>query len=72
MNKEIIKGRWNEIKGKVKQKWGKVTDDDVMRMRGTYEELAGTLQKRYGYQKEKAEDEIQAFIDENDLDEDQR
>lgn len=63
MNKEIIKGHWNEIKGKLRAKWGELTDDDISKMKGSYEELLGTLQKKYGYEKEKAEKEIQDFID---------
>jgi uncharacterized protein YjbJ (UPF0337 family) len=70
MNKEIVKGRWKEIKGKVKQKWGKLTDDEITQMKGSYEELTGTLQKRYGYKKEQAETELNAFLEENHFDDD--
>jgi len=69
MNKDIVKGRWKEIKGKVKQQWGKLTDDSIDQMEGSYEELSGALQKNYGYQKEQAEKEINAFIDSNNWDE---
>lgn len=65
MNKDIIKGKWKEIKGKLKQQWSELTDDDIGQMQGTYDELEGTLQKRYGYQKEEAKREIESFIDEN-------
>lgn len=65
MNKEIIKGKWNEIKGQLKQQWGKLTDDEITQMRGSYEELAGLIQKKYGYQKDQAEKEIKAFLDKN-------
>lgn len=67
MNKEIVRGHWTEIKGKLKQQWGKLTDDDIKQMEGSYEELAGILQKRYGYQKEETQREIEKFIDDNDL-----
>jgi uncharacterized protein YjbJ (UPF0337 family) len=67
MNKDIVKGRWKEIKGMVKQKWGKFTEDDITRMQGTYDELAGSLQKKYGYQKDQAEKELNAFLDENHM-----
>jgi len=69
MNEDIFKGKWKEIKGKVKQKWGKLTDDDVTQMQGSYEELAGKLQKTYGYQKDQAKKEIDNFIKENKWDE---
>ncbi len=63
MNEDIFKGKWHEIKGKVKQQWGKLTDDDITQMKGTQEELQGILQKKYGYQKEEAEKEVQKFLD---------
>ena len=62
MNADILKGQWKEIKGEVKQKWGKLTDDDLTQIEGKEEQLLGLLQKRYGYAKEKAEEEYKAFI----------
>jgi uncharacterized protein YjbJ (UPF0337 family) len=52
--------------GKVRQQWGKLTEDDVTRMSGKMEELAGVLQQRYGYDKAKAEAEINRWLDEHD------
>ena len=49
MNKDIIKGKWHEIKGKVKQQWGDLTDDEVTKIDGSYEEFEGILQKKYGF-----------------------
>lgn len=63
MNKDIVKGHWKEMKGKVKQQWNKLTDDQIGQMEGTYEELSGALQKNYGYQKEEAKREIDSFLD---------
>lgn len=63
MNKDIISGKWKEIKGKIKQQWGKFTDDEITQMKGTYEELSGILQKKYGYKKDEANKEIDDFID---------
>lgn len=65
MNEDIVKGKWKEIKGKVKQKWGKFTDDDVTQIQGSFDQLSGSLQKKYGYQKDKAEEEINTFLEEN-------
>lgn len=65
MNKDIIKGRWKEVKGKLKQQWGKLTDDDITQLKGSYEELEGLLEKRYGYKKDAAAKEISKFIDSN-------
>jgi uncharacterized protein YjbJ (UPF0337 family) len=61
MNKDIFKGQWNEVKGKVKEQWGKLTDDDLTKINGRREQLVGLLQKRYGYAKEQAEKDIKDF-----------
>ena len=54
MNWDQIKGNWKQVKGAVKAKWGKLTDDDLTFINGKKDELAGKLQERYGYEKEKA------------------
>ena len=66
MNKDIFKGHWHEIKGKLKEQWGKLTDDEIVKIEGSYEELEGILQKKYGYQKDQAKKEIQTFFDKNE------
>lgn len=68
MNKDIFEGKWTEIKGKLKQKWGKLTDDDITQINGSYEELAGRLQKTYGYQKDQVKKEIDTFAKEHGWD----
>lgn len=65
MNTDIIKGNWHVIKGKLKKYWGKLKEDDIMNMQGSSEELAGALQKAYGYQKDEALQEIKKFTDKN-------
>lgn len=62
MNWDRIEGNWKEIKGKVKQEWGKLTDDGLDVAAGRREELEGLLQNRYGYAKDKAKTEIDAWI----------
>ena len=62
MNEDILKGKWHELKGGVKEKWGKLTDDDLTIVDGKAEQLLGLLQTRYGYTKEKAGEEYEAFI----------
>jgi uncharacterized protein YjbJ (UPF0337 family) len=62
MNEDVLKGKWKEIKGGVKEKWGKLTDDDLTRVEGNKEILLGLLQQKYGYAKEKAEQEYKDFI----------
>ncbi|MBI2792889.1 MAG: CsbD family protein [Gammaproteobacteria bacterium] len=69
MNKDIIQGHWKEVKGKLKQQWGNLTDDEIAKMNGTRQELQGLLQKKYGYQKDKVEQEIDNFLKKNGWDE---
>jgi uncharacterized protein YjbJ (UPF0337 family) len=60
--RDTLLGKWPEIKGQVRRRWGKLTDDDLTQMSGKIEELAGILQKRYGYGKAQAEIEINAWL----------
>lgn len=66
VNKDQFQGKWTELKGKAKQQWGKLTDDDFTQIDGKREELLGRLQSRYGYAKEKAEEELARFEEMND------
>jgi uncharacterized protein YjbJ (UPF0337 family) len=61
MNNDIFEGKWEKAKGKVRQQWGKLTDDDVAQVKGKAQALSGRLQERYGYSKDKAEKEIEQF-----------
>ena len=62
MNEDILQGKWKEIKGRVKEQWGKLTDDDIAEVEGIQEKLQGLLQTKYGYSKEKAQEECSKFI----------
>jgi uncharacterized protein YjbJ (UPF0337 family) len=55
MNEDILKGKWLEIKGRVKEKWGKLTDNNLLEIEGKGEKLLGLLQKKYGYLRDKVE-----------------
>lgn len=66
MNKDILKGRWNELKGQIKQHWGELTDDEITTIEGRFEKLSGLLQKHYGYNQDKAEKAIDEFVKEQD------
>jgi len=59
MNKDQVMGRWHELKGKIKAKWGDLTDDEITEAEGKYEELAGKIQSKYGGVKEKIQKEIE-------------
>jgi uncharacterized protein YjbJ (UPF0337 family) len=59
---DILEGKWQELKGRVRGQWGQLTDDDVARLTGKREELAGLLQQRYGHTKAQAEEEINKWV----------
>ena len=61
MNKETVQGNWNEIKGKIKTRWAKFTDDDMTQLEGNLDQIAGKIQKVYGFTKEKAIEEYNDF-----------
>jgi uncharacterized protein YjbJ (UPF0337 family) len=61
MNKLGLKGNWNEIKGKLKQKYGELTDDDLVFAEGKEDELYGRLQQRLGKSKDELRKEIEKF-----------
>jgi uncharacterized protein YjbJ (UPF0337 family)/ElaB/YqjD/DUF883 family membrane-anchored ribosome-binding protein len=65
MDTQIAKGNINELKGQIKQMWGKLTDDDLTRLEGSGEELVGKVQKAYGYTKERAQLEFDKFKSNN-------
>ncbi len=58
MNRNIIAGNWTQLKGKVKEQWGKLTDDDIDQIQGKRDQLAGKIQERYGVAQDKAEEQI--------------
>jgi uncharacterized protein YjbJ (UPF0337 family) len=61
MNKDTFEGNWKQFKGKVKEEWGKLTDDDLDIINGRREQLVGRLQERYGLEKSAAEKQIKEF-----------
>jgi uncharacterized protein YjbJ (UPF0337 family) len=61
MDKEQISGGWHQLKGKVKEQWGKLTDDDLTQLEGHAEQLAGKIQQRYGVEKAEAERQAKEF-----------
>jgi uncharacterized protein YjbJ (UPF0337 family) len=58
MNWDQIEGNWKQFKGHVKEKWGRLTDDDIDRLSGKRDQLAGRIQERYGISREEAEREM--------------
>lgn len=58
MNKDIFEGKWKQLRGQAKEWWGKLTDDDLERVGGKFDQFVGLLQEKYGYTREYAEEEI--------------
>ncbi|MDE1153314.1 MAG: CsbD family protein [Micavibrio sp.] len=67
MNNDIIKGQWNEIKGEIQAKWGKLTDDDLAKINGDRIKLAGSIQKAYGVARDDAEAQLKAWEDDKSM-----
>lgn len=61
MNEDVIKGRWTQLKGSIKQQWGKLTDDDLAVAEGHRDYLAGRIQERYGVARDAADEQIRSF-----------
>lgn len=66
MNKDEIGGNWKQFKGTIKEKWGKLTDDDMTVIEGKRDQLVGKIQERYGYAKDQAEKEVKDWESRND------
>lgn len=62
MNWDYVEGNWKQLAGKVKEQWGKLTDDDLAAVNGKREQLEGALQQKYGYAKDKAKTEVGDWI----------
>jgi uncharacterized protein YjbJ (UPF0337 family) len=63
MNANVFEGNWNKLKGELRNKWGKLTDDDIERIGGNKDKLVGTLQERYGYMWDEAQQVVERYLD---------
>lgn len=63
MNTDILAGQWKQLQGTAKTQWAKLTDDDLMQAEGDYDKLVGSIQKRYGYARDRAEREVNEWLD---------
>jgi uncharacterized protein YjbJ (UPF0337 family) len=63
MNRDTFTGQWTQLKGKIRQQWGKVTDDDIAQIEGNAEQLIGKIQEHYGRTREEAERELDRWLD---------
>jgi uncharacterized protein YjbJ (UPF0337 family) len=62
MNWDQISGQWTQVKGSLREKWGKLTDDDLELVAGNRDKLIGKLQERYGFEKDRALESVDKFI----------
>lgn len=68
MNWQEIAGSWTQIRGKVREQWGKLTDDDLDVIAGRHDQLVGTIQQRYGMLREDAEHAVVQWLERIELD----
>ena len=61
MNEDRIQGKWKQLSGTLKEKWGKLTDDDLKVVDGNSQYLAGKIQERYGVAKDEAEKQVREY-----------
>jgi len=62
MNEDILKGQWKQLMGRVRQRWGKLTDDDIAQIKGDSEVLMGKIQEYYGRTREQALSDLEEWI----------
>jgi len=62
INQDILEGRWKQVRGQVKQQWGKLTDNQLDQIQGRADELVGLLQENYGYSVERSQQEVDDFV----------
>ncbi len=62
-NRDVLMGKWKQMRGRVREQWGKLTDSQIDQIAGNYDRLVGTLQENYGYTREKAMEEANRWID---------
>lgn len=61
MNWDTVKGEWKQFRGRIKEQWGKLTDDDLDRIEGKRDQLLGAVQKQYGIARDEAERQLRSF-----------
>jgi uncharacterized protein YjbJ (UPF0337 family) len=61
VNTDTVQGNWQQLKGKIKEQWGKLTDDDLTYLEGKQDQLAGKIQERYGIARGEAERQVREF-----------
>ena len=68
MNEDTLKGEWTQLKGKVREQWGKLTNDDLDQIQGRAEQLVGRIQERYGVARDEAKRQVETWRATDDID----
>jgi uncharacterized protein YjbJ (UPF0337 family) len=66
MNRDVLEGRWRQVRGEVKQRWGKLTDDELDQIAGSSQKLIGLLQEHYGIARDEAARRVSELISSTD------
>jgi uncharacterized protein YjbJ (UPF0337 family) len=66
MNTDTLKGQWKQLRGKVQEEWGELTDDELDQIAGQRDQLVGKIQEKYGYTRQEAENQVNDFLDSAD------
>jgi uncharacterized protein YjbJ (UPF0337 family) len=64
MNNDVLEGKWKQLRGKVREEWGELTDDELDQIAGKRDQLIGKVQEKYGYTRDEAERQVENFLDE--------
>lgn len=66
MNTDILEGKWKQLRGEVRERWGELTDDELDQIAGKRDQLVGKIQEKYGYARDEAERQVDSFVEEMD------
>lgn len=67
MNRDILEGKWKQLRGEIRETWGELTDDEIDQIAGKRDKLAGVLQEKYGWNRDEAERHIEEFLTRYDV-----
>lgn len=62
MNNDVLEGKWKQLRGKVQEEWGELTDDELDMIAGRRDQLVGKIQEKYGYTRDEAERQVEDFL----------
>ena len=63
MNRDILQGKWHVLRGRIRSRWGRLTNDDLDVIQGKHDQLVGKLQQRYGKERDQVERDVDRWLD---------